>query len=1190
MLPDKANIMRINQTIESSGFMDRLFIHVYSEEENPELLTNYADSLTNILNNSPDSGLIRELEYKLSEEQENKIFSFVQDHLPLLLEESDYDSIADRLTKENIDQSVTNGYQLLMTPAGAWSAPLFLKDPLNLTSLGLNKLAQLKLDDNIEVYQGYFLSRDHKHLLMWVIPKNEPNETTENAQLLSSIDSSLAVLNSANVRGEYFGTTAVAVGNAQRIKSDIQTTVAIAFTLLLIFLTTYFRKIATILYLFTPMLFGGLFALSVLYLYKGTISAISLGIGSMIVGITIDFSLHFLNHFKEENDTRAVLSATIRPILTSCLTTASAFLCLTLVKSDALTDLGLFAGLSVIGAAFATLIVLSQVIKPFKTNPEKPKGDILSKIGKYPIHNNFIVLGSVVVITIICLFFFKNVRFDGDMQKMNYLSDELGAAQTRLSAINGYSEKTVYLIAQGASKEEALRNNLEVGKSLNTLKDKFSTLEFANSSVLLLPEEEQNKRRQRWKTFWTDARVRRTMDALAASGEQYKFKPTAFKRFPLFIWSNFQPYTLDDLLELKALNVGAFIGEKDGLHVVFNPLRIKDEPIKEVKEYLNQKEVFVFDKAAFTNSIVTSLQKDFSSLIWASLLAVFIILILFFRHTLLAFLTLLPVVISWVWVTGIMSMFNIQFNIFNIIVSSLVFGLGIDYAIFITSGLLHELKTGERKVSIYKVSILLSALTTVCGVGALILAKHPALYSMAFISILGIGIAVLISFTLQTFLIRTLIVNRSQRGVEPYTTYTLINTILTFSFFVLGCIIAFIMGYLILPLIPVKKKFKKQLVNWYSSKWLRIITASQVQIPQTLKFPSKERFAKPSIIIANHESFLDILVLLGMYPKNILVTNDWVYNSPFFGKVVQYIGFYPVSKGIDDALPHLKKKIEDGYNICIFPEGTRSTTPALSRFHKGAFYIAQELQLDIVPIILHGYGQTLSKGDDFIVKNSQLVQVLTLPTIKHNDLSWGENGRERYKSISRYFKKEFYQVRQDYEHVNFYKRQLLNNYLYKGNDLEKECRSILNTHHHVFDAINNFLPDKCKSLVIGDRLGLLAMFLTYRNAKRLVTGLFKNENELKIASNCFSFNKNEQSNLQLMQNDVDYSNLEYVIICAELVQLEQEDLNFIVNEAYGKMNDSCSLILAQFKQLPELVESEREQVGEDLVIIKKKIG
>ena len=53
----------------------------------------------------------------------------------------------------------------------------------------------------------------------------------------------------------------------------------------------------------------------------------------------------------------------------------------------------------------------------------------------------------------------------------------------------------------------------------------------------------------------------------------------------------------------------------------------------------------------------------------------------------------------------------------------------------------------------------------------------------------------------------------------------------------------------------------------------------------------------------------------------------------------------------------------------VFPEGSRSKTEKLGRFHKGAFFIAEKLKLDITPILLHGYGNTIRKNE-FIIKNS----------------------------------------------------------------------------------------------------------------------------------------------------------------------------------------------------------------------------
>jgi 1-acyl-sn-glycerol-3-phosphate acyltransferase len=567
---------------------------------------------------------------------------------------------------------------------------------------------------------------------------------------------------------------------------------------------------------------------------------------------------------------------------------------------------------------------------------------------------------------------------------------------------------------------------------------------------------------------------------------------------------------------------------------------------------------------------------------------VFLILFLFFRHSLLAILTLLPVVVSWIWVTGIMGIFGLQFNIFNIIVSSLVFGLGIDYAIFITSGLLHELKTGEKKISVYKTSILLSALTTICGVGALIFAKHPALHSMALISILGIGAAVVVSFSLQAFLIRLLIVSRSQKGYEPYTTFTLFITIWTFTYFLIGCVFTFVLAYVILPLVPIKSQTKKRWVTWLSSKWVRSLTDHQIHIPQHKGFPPKDVLRKPSVIIANHESFLDILIILGMYPRNILLTNDWVYTSPFFGKIVQYAGFYPVSRGFEEALPHLRKKIEEGYNICVFPEGTRSKTPMISRFHKGAFYVAHHLQLDIVPVVLHGYGHIMTKGDDFLLKRGR-VHIKTLDIIKHNDLKWGGSERERYKNVSRYFKKEFYQTRRELENCGYYRTRLLNNYLYKGVRVEKEARQILKENESVFDEINSILPEKSSSLVIADRLGLLALFLSYLNDKRKIRGLFQNTEDLKLAQNTYSYVHNPSCSFQLLQDDVDYSNLDYVIIDQILSNLAGENLNYVLREILKRCSPETIILLSRVEEIPELPEKRMEKKG-NLVQMKKSLA
>src|SRR5678816_1369974 len=111
----------------------------------------------------------------------------------------------------------------------------------------------------------------------------------------------------------------------------------------------------------------------------------------------------------------------------------------------------------------------------------------------------------------------------------------------------------------------------------------------------------------------------------------------------------------------------------------------------------------------------------------------------------LALVSFIPMFISWVWILGIMGILGISFNIINIIISALIFGLGDDYSLFIMDGLLGEYKTGRKNLSSYKSSIFLSAITTIAGLGVLIFAKHPALRSIALISIVGILCVVIMS-------------------------------------------------------------------------------------------------------------------------------------------------------------------------------------------------------------------------------------------------------------------------------------------------------------------------------------------------------------------------------------------------------------------------------------------------------------
>lgn len=127
-------------------------------------------------------------------------------------------------------------------------------------------------------------------------------------------------------------------------------------------------------------------------------------------------------------------------------------------------------------------------------------------------------------------------------------------------------------------------------------------------------------------------------------------------------------------------------------------------------------------------------------------------------------------------------------------------------------------------------------------------------------------------------------------------------------------------------------------------------------------------FNKPSVIISNHQSHLDLIYMLALTPRLVFLTNSWVWHSPLYGFLIHAAEYYPSYSGIDTLVPNFRSLAERGYTIAIFPEGTRSADCRIARFHEGAFYIAEQLGLGITPAYLYGTGHVLPKKKHTIRK------------------------------------------------------------------------------------------------------------------------------------------------------------------------------------------------------------------------------
>lgn len=133
-------------------------------------------------------------------------------------------------------------------------------------------------------------------------------------------------------------------------------------------------------------------------------------------------------------------------------------------------------------------------------------------------------------------------------------------------------------------------------------------------------------------------------------------------------------------------------------------------------------------------------------------------------------------------------------------------------------------------------------------------------------------------------------------------------------------------------------------------------------------------FNKPRVVICNHQSHIDLMLLLIFTPKIVFMTNDRAWKSPFYGYLIRHAGYLRASDGLDALMPQMRDLIAKGYNIAVFPEGSRSRSGRIERFHKGAFYIARELNIDILPIVLYGPGTVFPRNTVYLHRGTVAVE------------------------------------------------------------------------------------------------------------------------------------------------------------------------------------------------------------------------
>jgi predicted RND superfamily exporter protein len=167
--------------------------------------------------------------------------------------------------------------------------------------------------------------------------------------------------------------------------------------------------------------------------------------------------------------------------------------------------------------------------------------------------------------------------------------------------------------------------------------------------------------------------------------------------------------------------------------------------------------VIVLEPFFYCRDMVEIIHEDFNTTLWISSIFVLLVLLFSFRNLWIALIAFLPMFVSWYVMQGYMAIFHLEFNLINIVISTFIYGIGVDYSIFVMEGLLAEARRGEKSMLNYhKVAIFYSAMVLAIVTFALIFARHPAIHSIGLITLIGMASTILITYSLQPFIFRQL--------------------------------------------------------------------------------------------------------------------------------------------------------------------------------------------------------------------------------------------------------------------------------------------------------------------------------------------------------------------------------------------------------------------------------------------------
>ena len=459
-------------------------------------------------------------------------------------------------------------------------------------------------------------------------------------------------------------------------------------------------------------------------------------------------------------------------------------------------------------------------------------------------------------------------------------------------------------------------------------------------------------------------------------------------------------------------------------------------------------------------------------------------------------LVLFPMAVSLLCTLGVMELLGIPVTVISFLSMILVAAIALAYTLFLLNAELTQFRCRPERPPTTRGSIIMGAIIAVLGFSPLVFSRLPALHSVGVTAFLGTGFSMVAAALLVPAGAR-MFLRRSACGGAPRL-YHLIGGLWCLLYLL---VIHFVLLAIALPIATLIHPRNRAL----RAKGLRRLARPGLAgLVHTFPYgkvvcsdASRAAFAKPAVIISNHQSIVDT-PLLSRIPCDLRLTikGQW-WMHPLIGAGVKALNHIRVEQGDPDAvMRQCAQAFAEGSSIHFFPQGTRSRCDAPARFHKGAFELAIQLNAEIQPFVLCDTWTCLPRGGIWVEKFCMRMTALPRITPATFDYSLGA------KALARYAEQSMYRAWiKELEHNNtpaILRRKVERLYRYQGLRAEMGVFTRLRRDPGLAE-LHSVVPRTGLVLDLGCGCGPISHWLAQASPERRVLGVDRDADLIRIA-------------------------------------------------------------------------------------------